>query len=213
MQTRLLKHPNPSLDDAVKAGEAVEAAAKDAATFTRHAWRPAQAWQATLPPRESPRVLYADASLQKHSDHAAVVVTSKDRLIVSASLKTSDPPIAEEMAVALALAQPSVDTVVNDSRTAYGSFHGEGVISSTARAILSMYKPSEKSHRARAAGNTIADYHAQEMSIRAEHELEELPHPVTSFQDITQMYREERHRLPEPHPKLTRPQQMMLRRV
>lgn len=91
-----------------------------------------------------------------------VVVTSKDRLIISASLKTSDPPIAEETAVALALAQPSGDTVVNDSRTAYGSFHGEGVISSMARAILSKYKPSEKSHRAwipahsQAAGNTIA---------------------------------------------------------
>ncbi|KAH6940153.1 hypothetical protein HPB50_025961 [Hyalomma asiaticum] len=63
-----------------------------------------------------------------------------------------------------------------------------------------------------AAGNTIADYHAQEMSIRAEHEPLALPYPVTSFQDITQMCREERCRLPEPHPKLTRQQQTILGR-
>ncbi|KAH6942949.1 hypothetical protein HPB50_012663 [Hyalomma asiaticum] len=111
-----------------------------------------------------------------------------------------------------------MDTVVTDSNTAYGSFRREGVISSAARAILSKYKPSGKSHRTLVdpgsfAGNTFADYHAQEMSFRAEHEPEELLHPVASFQDITQMYREERRRLPEPHSKLTRQQHTILRRV
>ncbi|KAL1482241.1 hypothetical protein MTO96_050344, partial [Rhipicephalus appendiculatus] len=47
---------------------------------------------------ENPRVLYADASLRKHRDRAAVVVTTKDRLIVSASLRTTDPAVAEEAA-------------------------------------------------------------------------------------------------------------------
>lgn len=115
---------------------------------------------------ENPRVLYADASLRKHSDRAAVVVTSKDRLIVSASLKTTDPAVAEEAAVALALAQPSVDTVVTDSKTAYGSFR-RGVISSAARAILSKCKPPGRAielvwvpAHSQVAGNTIADYHA-----------------------------------------------------
>ncbi|KAL1486197.1 hypothetical protein MTO96_031498 [Rhipicephalus appendiculatus] len=50
---------------------------------------------------ENPRVLYADASLRKHSDRAAVVVTTKDRLIVSASLRTTDPAVAEEAATKL----------------------------------------------------------------------------------------------------------------
>ncbi|KAH7932125.1 hypothetical protein HPB51_029542 [Rhipicephalus microplus] len=71
---------------------------------------------------ENPMVMYADASLQKHSDHAAVVVTFINRLIVSASLRTKYPAIAEEVAVAFALVQPSVDMVVTDSKTAYGSF-------------------------------------------------------------------------------------------
>ncbi|KAL1427756.1 hypothetical protein MTO96_003103 [Rhipicephalus appendiculatus] len=53
---------------------------------------------------ENPRVLYADASLRKHSDRAAVVVTTKDRLIVSASLRTTDPAVAEEAAVVVTLA-------------------------------------------------------------------------------------------------------------
>ncbi|KAL1483399.1 hypothetical protein MTO96_033223 [Rhipicephalus appendiculatus] len=43
---------------------------------------------------ENPRVLYADASLRKHSDRAAVVVTTKDRLIVSAYC--SDHPQANQ---------------------------------------------------------------------------------------------------------------------
>ncbi|KAH7934711.1 hypothetical protein HPB51_028921 [Rhipicephalus microplus] len=40
---------------------------------------------------ENPRVMYADASLRKHSYRAVVVVTSIERLIVSASLRTKDP--------------------------------------------------------------------------------------------------------------------------
>lgn len=40
MQTRLLEHPNPSLDDAVKVGQAVEAAAKDAGEIARAAGSP-----------------------------------------------------------------------------------------------------------------------------------------------------------------------------
>ncbi|KAL1436370.1 hypothetical protein MTO96_049730 [Rhipicephalus appendiculatus] len=47
---------------------------------------------------ENPRVRYADASFRKHSDRAAVVVTSKQRLIVSTSLKATDPAVAEEAA-------------------------------------------------------------------------------------------------------------------
>ncbi|XP_037512373.1 uncharacterized protein LOC119389242 [Rhipicephalus sanguineus] len=94
------------------------------------------------------------------------------RLIVSASLKTIDPAVAEEAAVALALAQPSVDTVVTDSKTAYGSFR-RGVISSAARAILSKCKPPGRAvelvwvpAHSQVAGNTIADYHARILARR-----------------------------------------------
>ncbi|KAH6921339.1 hypothetical protein HPB50_027682 [Hyalomma asiaticum] len=86
--------------------------------------------------RENPRVLYADASLQKQSDSAAMVATSKGRLIVGASRKTRDSAIAEEAAVALALAQLSVDTVVTDLRKL-----PRGEASSAARTILSKFKP------------------------------------------------------------------------
>ncbi|KAH7931920.1 hypothetical protein HPB51_029602 [Rhipicephalus microplus] len=77
------------------------------------------------------------------------------------------------------------------------------------RAVKLVWVPAHS----QVAGNTIADYHAREMAIRAEHESEELPHPVTNFRDITQMYREGRCRLPEPHPDLTRKQQTILRRA
>ncbi|KAH8038048.1 hypothetical protein HPB51_020698 [Rhipicephalus microplus] len=61
-------------------------------------------------------------------------------LIVNASLRTKDRAIAEEVAVTLVLVEPSVDTVVTDSKIAYGSFRS-GVISSAARAILFKCKP------------------------------------------------------------------------
>ncbi|KAH8036484.1 hypothetical protein HPB51_000680 [Rhipicephalus microplus] len=168
---------------------------------------------------ENPRVTYADASLRKHGDRAAVVVTFIDRLIVSASLRTKDPAIAEKVAAALALIQPSVDTVVTDSNTAYGSFR-RWVISFTARAILSKCKPTRIAveimwvpAHSQLAGNTITGYHAREMSLWAEHEPEELPHPVTSFRDIIQMYREGWCRVLETHPDLTRKQQAILRQA
>ncbi|KAH8024445.1 hypothetical protein HPB51_023554 [Rhipicephalus microplus] len=165
------------------------------------------------------RVTYADASLRKQNDRAGVVVTCIDRITVSASLRTKYPAIAEEVAVALALVQPSMDTVITDSKTAYGSFR-RGVFSSVARAILSKFKPPGRAvelewvpAHSQVAGDPIAHYHAVEMSIRAEHGPEELPHPVTSFRDITQMYREGRCRLPQPHPDLTRTQQTILRQA
>ncbi|KAH8024644.1 hypothetical protein HPB51_000115 [Rhipicephalus microplus] len=143
--------------------------------------------------KENPRVNYADTSLRKHSDYAVVVVKLIHRLIVCASLSTKDPAFAEEVTVALAHVQLSMDTVVTDSKTAYGSFR-RGVISSAARVILCKCKlPGGAVElvcvpaHSQVAGNTSANYHAREKSIRAEHEPEELPHPVTSFWDSTQI--------------------------
>lgn len=168
---------------------------------------------------ENPRVLYADASLRKYDDRATAVATSVEKLIVSASLRTTDPAIAEEVAVALALVQPSVDTVVTDSKSAYASFR-RGLISPAAQAILSKHKPPGRAielvwipAHSKVEGNALADHHARELSIRAEDEPAELPHPVTSFKDITKMYRNARCKLPVPHPQLTRQQQTILRRT
>ncbi|KAH8024155.1 hypothetical protein HPB51_021776 [Rhipicephalus microplus] len=170
-------------------------------------------WKTTIQTKPLPRNMTLGKDDERRTARAKVVPGSWKRtpgLIVSASLRTKDPAIAEEVAVALALVHPSVDMVVTDSKTAYGSFR-RGVISSGARAILSKCKPPGRAVQlvwvpahSQVAGNTIADYHARKMSIRAEHEPEELPHPVTTFRDIAQMYREGRCRLPEPHPALTR---------
>lgn len=99
-----------------------------------------------------------------------------DKLIVSASLRTTDPAVAEEVAVALALVQPNVDTVVTDSKSAYGSFR-RGVISPAARTILSKHKPPGRAielvwvpAHSKVEGNALADHHARELSIRAEDE-------------------------------------------
>ncbi|KAH6925653.1 hypothetical protein HPB50_008369 [Hyalomma asiaticum] len=117
---------------------------------------------------ENPK-LCADASLRKHDNQSTAVATSINKLIVSASLWAIDPAIAEGASVAIALVQASVDTVVADSKSAYGSFR-RGVFSPAAQAILSKEKPLRR---------------AIELVCIPVHEPTELPHPVTSFKDIT----------------------------
>lgn len=65
-------------------------------------------------------------------------------------------------------------------------------------------------------GNTVADYYAREMARRAHEEAsggEDDPTPVTSYKDITAIYREDRQTLPAPHHTLTRKEQSILRRI
>ncbi|KAH8037185.1 hypothetical protein HPB51_008867 [Rhipicephalus microplus] len=106
---------------------------------------------------ENPWVMYADASLRKHGDRAAVVVTSIERLIVSAYLRTTNPAIAEEAAVALALVQPSVDTVVTDLNTTYRSFcRGGNLIRGTSHSI--QVQATRKSRRAPVGPGSFAGF-------------------------------------------------------
>ncbi|CAN8029154.1 unnamed protein product [Ixodes persulcatus] len=66
--------------------------------------------------------LYTDASLPKFSSKATLAVTTRDALVTCASIKTSFPEVAEEAAIALALAQPKVGRIVTDSQKAYNSY-------------------------------------------------------------------------------------------
>ncbi|KAG0443348.1 hypothetical protein HPB47_015012 [Ixodes persulcatus] len=59
--------------------------------------------------------LYTNASLSKFSSKATLAVTTRDVLVTCASIKTSFPEVAEEAAIALALAQPKVGRIVTDS--------------------------------------------------------------------------------------------------
>lgn len=78
---------------------------------------------------DNSHVLYTDASLLQGCDRAAVAVTSRNRLITTASRRTRDPTTAEEVAMALALLQRGVGVVVTDSKEAYSSYR-KGTISS-----------------------------------------------------------------------------------
>lgn len=121
------------------------------------------------------------------------VVTTIDKLVTDASIWTTNTAEAE-MAVALALAQPGVRTTVTDSKTAYASYC-KGNISPTALVILAKRKSLGRAvelvwapAHLQVEGNALADHYAQELSIWTEDEPE-LPHPVTNYEDITQMYR------------------------
>ncbi|KAH8022480.1 hypothetical protein HPB51_024579 [Rhipicephalus microplus] len=133
---------------------------------------------------ENPAVLYANASIKKHDDQATSLATSIDKLMVNASLGMTDTAVAEEVAVALALVRLSINTVVADSKSAYGSFC-RGVISSLACAIISKHKPPRHSidvvwvpAHSMVEGNAYAEHHTRELFIRAD---DEPSYAVTSF--------------------------------
>lgn len=160
---------------AVERGHSNQATSQEHATGEgrRQADRAGQGPGPTAGSEENPRVLYADASLKKHDDRATAVATSIDKLIVSASrLGRQTLPLRKT----LALVQPSVDTVVTDSKSAYGSFRTGGDLS-RGRTILSKHKPPGRAielvwvpAHSKVEGNALADHHARELSIRAEDE-------------------------------------------
>lgn len=128
-----------------------------------------------------------------------------------------EPSLAEEVAIALALAMPEVSTVVTDSKKAYASYR-KGIVSSAAATLLEKHPktPGRVTElvwvpaHSLVEGNVTADHYARELAIRAE---EEQPHPVTSYKEIVRLYKESRTRLPKPHKQLSRRQQTILRRL
>ncbi|KAH7985425.1 hypothetical protein HPB51_026836 [Rhipicephalus microplus] len=132
--------------------------------------RTARAKAMARKPEANPRVMYADVSLRKHSDRAAVVVTFIDRLIFSVH-EDKRPCNCRGSGRGLAIIHPSVETMVTASKTANRSFcAGGNLICDTSHSIK--IQASGKSRRARVvpahsqvAGNTTPDYHAREMPI------------------------------------------------
>ncbi|KAG0420172.1 hypothetical protein HPB47_003631 [Ixodes persulcatus] len=161
--------------------------------------------------------LYTDASLPKFSSKATLAVTTRDALVTCASIKTSFPEVAEEAAIALALAQPKVGRIVTDSQKAYNSYR-KGWVSLAALDILKRKRnvPERKVEliwtpaHSGLEGNELAHQFAREMEHRVE---EGEPKSIISYKDITNYYKTERRRYPDPHKSLSREQQVIYRQI
>lgn len=88
---------------------------------------------------EYPEVLSADTSLPKHGTTATAVVTTINKLVTGASIRKTNSVEVVKRAVALALAQTGVRTVVKVSKTTYANYR-KGKISPTALTSITKCK-------------------------------------------------------------------------
>ncbi|XP_065310032.2 uncharacterized protein [Dermacentor albipictus] len=146
-----------------------------------------------------------------------LAVTTRVVLETCASIKTSFPEVVEGAAIALALAQPKVGRIVTDSQKAYNNYRN-GWVSLAAVDILKSKRdvPERKVEfiwtpaHSGLEGNELAHQFAREMEHRVE---EGEPQPILSYRDITNYYKTERRRYPDPHKSLSREQQAIYRQI
>lgn len=125
--------------------------------------------------------------------------------------------MAEEAAIALALAQPNVGRIATDSQKAYNSYRKGWV--SLAALDIPKSKPDVPERKVELIwtpahsgldGNELAHQFAREMEHRVE---EGEPQSIISYRDITNHYRAERRRYPDPHKSLSRDQQAIYKQI
>lgn len=169
-------------------------------------------------------VIFTDASKDRGKSWATVTVTTTEKLLTCATVKTNDVDEAEELAIALALTIQGRTRVVTDSQQAYRSFQSGWVSRLVLRALKGKELPKGEeieliwvpAHSA-VEGNEFAHQQARALSHRAaaaEREEEDAKsQPLVTYKDIVEYYRNGRQSFPEPHLTLTREQQTTYRQI
>lgn len=176
------------------------------------------------------KVAFVDAAQYGRSDSfAAVVVDHRGRVLNSASVGKVSASVAEQVAIALAMKDPSRPEIFTDSRAAVRAF-ASGVVSREAATILSSrgavgfhtitWFPAHMGlgvHPSVSNVNELAHNRAREITCRggpggsAGGFAESFKDPLGTFHEVTSHYQLSRRRYPLPHSKLTRPQSSVLR--
>lgn len=165
--------------------------------------------------------VFVDAARYRHKRaYTAVVINYEGKCLTSATVSTPHVETAEEIAIALAIAQTQADVIVSDSQTAIRNF-ANGRISPEALQILKLGNNQEKSvhliwtpaHTLSEGSNEAAHRMARGLTDRAsisavsgntdEWEWEDR---MTTFHEITVHHRLQRRTFPPPHPKLSKKQ-------
>lgn len=179
---------------------------------------------------EGRRACFVDAAAYwKGCSFSAVVVDSKQRLTNCASVRTGDPAIAEQVAIALAMLDDSSDVIYSDSRLAIRAFQC-GVISEQAFGLLRKAGPDRIKHHlltwfpahvghmvgvptnlnetAHAAARALTD---RAGAVTAEERVTDGRDAPATYNELIKHFYLSRRQYPPPHPKLTRPQALTFR--
>lgn len=163
---------------------------------------------------------------------AAVIAATSGKLCTAGSVRARDPVQAEELAIALALANPNCTTILSDSKSAIMNFAKNNVSPCAARVcgaltqravpvVLKWFPAHMGPMDTGANRNEGADRAARALTSRsadhnpqpAEEINDEDMEPITSYKDVMSWYREGRRKYPPPHKQLTRQEATMLRQL
>lgn len=169
----------------------------------------------------------------------AVIRASDGECVTAASVRTQEAIRAEEAAIALAIgcSKHNTVTILSDSMSAVANF-GKGYVGQTARALLpggsrssatavagpKIYIRWFPAHMGATVGgrpnrNEEADSTARELTHRAagtppSRQLPATdPCPITNYSDLLVWYREQRRSMARPHHRLSREEEVHLRRL
>ncbi|KAG0433116.1 hypothetical protein HPB47_020203, partial [Ixodes persulcatus] len=169
-------------------------------------------------------VYYTDAARYDRDAMAAAVVDKQGKIVASCSVRTTEPDVAEEVAIALALKLQDAKIVVSDSQMAIRQY-AKGRISPVTLRVLGdpektakvklIWTPAHSS----LPGNEEAHDAARGLTRRAgatsDPSIESLTggDRLVTFRDILDYYAGERIRYPPAHPSLDKRQEVAWRRL
>lgn len=185
------------------------------------------AWVTALQGRygSRPGVFYTDASGPHHGGWYTAAVIHQNVPVQGLTFRAPDISHAEEVAIALAAADPASRIIITDSRSACQNLTKGRITIRAARILKGCYymdRPNTRSviwtpAHAGLGGNEAADASARALDSRDPPRPPSLddpePNPVSSFRDITAMYKSNRLRFPPPAPGLTKADERWLLRL
>ncbi|KAG0424356.1 hypothetical protein HPB47_028435 [Ixodes persulcatus] len=169
-------------------------------------------------------VYYTDAARFDRDAMAAAVVDKQGKIVASCSVRTTEPEVAEEVAIALALKLQDAKIVVSDSQMAIRQY-AKGRISPVTLRVLGDPEKTAKvkliSTPAHSSlpGNEEAHDAARGLTLRAgatsDPSIESLTggDRLVTFRDIIDYYAGEWMRYPPAHPSLDKIQEVAWRRL
>ncbi|XP_077548616.1 uncharacterized protein LOC144161933 [Haemaphysalis longicornis] len=172
-----------------------------------------------------PGVFYTDASGPHHGGWYTAAVIHQNVPVQGLTFRAPDISHAEEVAIALAAADPASRIIITDSRSACQNLTKGRITIRAARILKGCYymdRPNTRSviwtpAHAGLGGNEAADASARALDSRDPPRPPSLddpePNPVSSFRDITAMYKLNRLRFPPPAPGLTKADERWLLRL
>uniref|UniRef100_L7LWP2 Tick transposon n=1 Tax=Rhipicephalus pulchellus TaxID=72859 RepID=L7LWP2_RHIPC len=176
-------------------------------------------------------VAFVDAAKYPDYKHYVAAVTSlQGELLTALTIRNSDPDRAEQVAIALAMANTTRTTIYTDSRTAAQAFR-VGSVCKEAASVLSRASWTDTKHLIWFPGhmgsdahplvpnaNELAHFQARDLTRRVRREGGPRPkgekwlrNQLQTYNEICQHYRLERRKFPLPHPRLKRPQALSFR--